>query len=68
MGWLSTNWLWIALIGAMLLMHLRHAGMHRGHHGHGHDRQTESESGHDGAAVASPDAARATPGHGHGGC
>ena len=31
---LSTNWLWILLIGGMLLMHLGHGG-HGGHRGHG---------------------------------
>lgn len=35
MGWLSSNWIWIVLIGAMLSMHLRHGG-----HG-SHDGQLE---------------------------
>ena len=33
MGVLSANWLWIVLIIAMVLMHLRHGHMHGGHHG-----------------------------------
>ena len=30
MGWFTSNWIWIGLIGAMVAMHLRHGG-HRGH-------------------------------------
>lgn len=29
--WLSANWVWLVLVGAMLWMHL---GMHHGHGGH----------------------------------
>ena len=32
--YLSANWVWILLIGAMLWMHLGHSG-HSGHSGHG---------------------------------
>lgn len=42
---LSSNWLWILLIGGMLLMHLGHGRGHGGHMGggsHGH-----SGSGHE---------------------
>lgn len=31
MGWFTSNWIWIGLIGAMVAMHLRHGG----HGGHG---------------------------------
>ena len=31
MSWLSSNWIWLVLVGGMLWMHL---GMHRGHGGH----------------------------------
>ena len=42
MGWLTSNWIWIGLIGAMVAMHLRHGG-HGGHGGHG-----RSHGGHAG--------------------
>ena len=52
MGFLGANWLWIVLIGAMVLMHLRHGRMHGGHHG----------------TVTSADAGSSERGHRHGGC
>jgi len=33
--YLSANWLWIALVGLMLVMHTRHGGC-GGHDGHDH--------------------------------
>ena len=39
MGWFTSNWIWIGLIGAMVAMHLRHGG----HGGHG-----RSHKGHGG--------------------
>lgn len=46
MNWLSSNWIWLLLIGAMLWMHL---GMHRGHGGHGGHSMSQQppRSGHD---------------------
>lgn len=67
MGWLSANWLWIAFIGAMLLMHARHGGMHGGHHGHDHQAHGDSES-HDHAEATSAEAGNSTTAHRHGGC
>ena len=32
---LSDNWVWILVIGGMLVMHLGHGGGHGGHGGHG---------------------------------
>ena len=32
---LSANWVWVLLIGGMLMMHLRHGGGHGGHGGCG---------------------------------
>ena len=52
MGFLSANWLWIVLIIAMVLMHLRHGHMHGGHHGTAN-------------SVAAKSSER---GHRHGGC
>ncbi len=42
MKWLSSNWIWLALIGGMLWMHL---GMHRGHGGRSRSQQP-TRSGH----------------------
>lgn len=52
MGFLSANWLWIVLIGAMVLMHLRHGRMHGGHHG----------------TATSVEPGSSERGHRHGGC
>lgn len=52
MGFLSANWLWIVLIGAMVLMHLGHGRMHGGHRGR----------------VNSVEAGSSERGHRHGGC
>jgi hypothetical protein len=56
MGWLSANWILIALIGAMLLMHLHHAGMHRRHSGHsGHSHEDQQGVGLDAASTEAED-------------
>jgi ATP-dependent Zn protease len=70
MGWLSANWIWILLIGAMLWMHLRHGGMHGGHGGHGgHGQHQQNSERHDHVGVTSADdAGNRDAGHWHGGC
>lgn len=45
---LAANWIWFALIGAMLLMHRGHmgrggAGGCGGHGSHGHDRHPDND-------------------------
>lgn len=67
MGWLSANWLWIVLIGAMLLMHLRHGGMHGGHRGHDHSARAKSER-HEHVAPVSTEAESTARGQSHRGC
>ena len=70
MGWLAGNWIWVLLIGAMLLMHLRHGGMHGGHGGHGGhgDRARDLSSTHEHEAAPSSETDTTTTGHRHGGC
>ena len=43
---LNNNWLWILLIGSMVLMHLGHGGGHGGHGGHGGCGGGHQHSGH----------------------
>jgi len=47
MRWLSSNWIWLVVVGGMLWMHL---GMHRGHGGHG-GHAGQSHADHDGSAA-----------------
>ena len=51
---LSSNWLWILLIGGMLFMHLGHSRGHGGHMGCGSHQH--SGSGHEPADQASASA------------
>lgn len=76
--WLSSNWIWLVVVGGMLWMHL---GMHRGHGGHGghggqshrdHDvstapREQGSASG-EGSHDEHGSAQAATSSHRHRGC
>ncbi len=51
MNWLSSNWIWLVLIGGMLWMHL---GMHRGHSMHRRPPQSgHKEHGQDDSATDS---------------
>ncbi len=68
MNWLSSNWIWLLLVGGMLWMHL---GMHRGHGGHSMSRQPP-RSGHEdhdqvGSAIGT-ESAEAGSSHRHRGC
>ena len=65
MGFLSANWLWIVLIGAMLLMHLRHGRMHGGHHGG--EAHRDIAAGRDHGAANTAEAGNSEMGHHHGG-
>jgi len=67
MRWLSANWIWVVLIGAMLWMHLRHGAMHGGH-GRGHDGHRDERRRHQAADDAAPTAGTSDSRHGHGGC
>lgn len=55
MEWLTQNWIWVALIGGMLAMHLFGHGGHRGHGGNrgacggGHDRRGRDPTAQRGA-------------------
>lgn len=70
---LSANWLWIVLIGGMLVMHLGHSGQgsggcghggHGGHAEHGDAQKPSTAADDDGGHL--PDDARTTdPGLGH---
>lgn len=71
MNWLSSNWIWLLLIGGMLWMHL---GMHRGHGGHGGHSMSQQppRSGHedhgpDESAIDTESADAGSP-HRHRGC
>lgn len=72
MNWLSSNWIWMVLVGGMLWMH---RGMHRGHGGHGgHSSMSQDSprSGHEdhGQDESPVDTERADAGssHRHRGC
>lgn len=71
MSWLSSNWIWILLIGGMLWMHL---GMHRGHGGHGghqtnaHQQPALHEHHDQDASAAETAEADAGPSRSHRGC
>ncbi len=75
LNFLTSNWIWILLIGGMLVMHLRHGhGGHGGGGGHmGHsasdtvDHQPANQhSGHDQATGKGP--TEPAQGRRHGGC
>lgn len=57
-GFLTANWVWILLVGAMLWMHLGHGG-HSGHGGHG-----GCGGGHQNGGTAQPDDQVEHPHHG----
>ena len=52
LDFLSSNWVWILLIGGMLIMHLGHGGGHGEHGGHdGHGGGAAGRSGHAGCGA-----------------
>lgn len=42
LDFIATNWIWILLVGGMLVMHLGHG--HGGHGGHGGHRGKDAEA------------------------
>jgi hypothetical protein len=44
MQWLQTNWIWLALVGAFIAMHLSGHGMHGGHGRHNRDRSSDPDN------------------------
>lgn len=62
MKWLSANWLWLAVIVAMLWMYMRHGALH------GHPRTLEAAVGRDRVAAAPAEADTTTKGNLHGWC
>ena len=71
MSWLSSNWIWVLLIGGMLWMHL---GMNHGHGGHGghetnaHQPQALHEDHDQDASAAETAEAGTGSSHRHRGC
>jgi hypothetical protein len=60
MSWLWSNWIWIAVLGGMLLMHLRHARGHGAHAGMHGGRGAEHGNGSDAHEHKHPDGVRGT--------